>query len=202
MAYDNINDKKFTGVSFLDIKKAFHTVDHDILINKLDDYGIRGTANDLLKSYLSQRKQFIVINEQSSKLYPIKWGVPQGSTFSPLLFILYISDLGNSTLVKPGLFADDTSLVYSADAIDNLLKLINQDMVNVSNCTQVNRLCINSEKSNLLIIPPKFNSPSTSPEITIFYDRSPITISKSAKRLGIYIDDELNFKTHIHQTSP
>ena len=72
MAYDNINDKKFTGVSFLDIKKAFDTVDHDILINKLEHYGSRGTANDLLKSYLSQRKQFIVIDEQSSKLYPIK----------------------------------------------------------------------------------------------------------------------------------
>ena len=64
--------KKFTGVSFLDIKKAFDTVDHDILINKLEHYGIRGTANDLLKSYLSQRKQSIVIDEQSSKLYPIK----------------------------------------------------------------------------------------------------------------------------------
>ena len=88
MAYDNINDKKFTSVSFLDTKKAFDTVDHDILINKLEHYGIRGTANGLLKSYLSQRKQFIVIDEQSSKLYPIKWGIPQGSTLGPLLFIL------------------------------------------------------------------------------------------------------------------
>ena len=67
MAYDNINNKKFTGVSFLDIKKAFDRVDHHILINKLEHYGIRGTANDLLKSYLLQRKQFIVIDEQSSK---------------------------------------------------------------------------------------------------------------------------------------
>ena len=111
MTYDNINDKKFTGVSFLDIKKAFDTVDHDILINKLEHYGIRGTANELLKSYLSQRKQFIVIDKQSSKLYPIKWVVLQGSTLGPLLFILYINDLGNCTLVKPGLFADDTRLV-------------------------------------------------------------------------------------------
>ena len=70
-------------------------------------------------------------------------------------------------------------------------------MVNVSNWMQTNRLCINSEKSNLLIIPPKFNAPSTSPEINIFYDGSPITISKSAKYLGVYIDDEFNFKTHI-----
>ena len=72
MAYDNTNDKKFTGVSFLDIRKAFDTVDHDILIIKLNHYGIRGTANGLLKSYLSQRKRFIVIDEQSSKLCPIK----------------------------------------------------------------------------------------------------------------------------------
>ena len=66
MAYDNINDKKFIGVSFSDIKKPFDTVDHDILINKLDHYGIRGTANELLKSYFSQRKQFVVIDKQSS----------------------------------------------------------------------------------------------------------------------------------------
>ena len=88
-------------------------------------------------------------------------------------------------------------LVHSVDTIDNLSKLINQDMINVSNWMQADRLCINFEKSNLFIIPPKFNSPSTSPEINIFYDGSPITISKSAKYLGIYINDELNFKTHI-----
>ena len=138
-----------------------------------------------------------MIDEQLSKLYPIKWGVRQGSTLSPLLFILYINDLGNCILVKPRLFADDTCLVHSADTIDNLSKLINQDMVNVSNWMQTNRLCINSEKSNFLIIPPKFNSPSTSPKINIFYDGSLITISKSAKHLGVYIDDECNFKTHI-----
>ena len=132
-----------------------------------------------------------------SKLYPIKWGVPQGSTLGLLLFKLYINDLGNCTLVKPCLFADDTCLVQSADTIDNLSKLIDQDIVNVSNWMQANRLCINSEKSNLLIIPPKFNLPSTSPKINIFYDGSPITISKSAKYLGVYIDDEPNFKTHI-----
>ena len=195
MAYDNINDKKFTCVSFLDIKKAFDSVDHDILINKLEHYGIRGNANDLLKSYLSQRKQFIVIDEQSSKLYPIKWGVPQGSTLGPLFFILYINDLANCTLVKPRLFADDTCLVYSADTIDNLSKVINQDMVNISNWMQANRLCLTPKSQ--ICIPPEFNSPSTSPEINIFYDGSPITISKSAKYLGVYIDDELNFKTHI-----
>ena len=94
----------------------------------------------LLKSYLSQRKQFIVVDEQSSKLYPFKWGVPKKSTLGRLLFILYINDLRNCTLVKPRLFADDTSLVHSADTIDNLSKLINQDMVNVSNWMQANRL--------------------------------------------------------------
>ena len=72
MAYDNINDKKITGVSFSDIKKAFDIADNDILINKLDRYEIRGTVNDLLKSYLLQRKQFIVIDKPTSKLYPIK----------------------------------------------------------------------------------------------------------------------------------
>ena len=88
--------------------------------------------------------------------------------------------------MKPRLFADDTCLVHSADTIDNLSKLINQDMIG---CKQIG--FASTPKS------PKFNSPTTSPEITIFYDGSPITISKSGKYLGVYIDDELSFKTHI-----
>ena len=128
-----------------------------------------------------------MIDKQSSKLCPIKWGVPQGSTFGLLLFILYINDLGNCTLVKPRLFADDMCLVHSADTIDNLSKLVNQDMVNVSNWMQANRLCINSEKSNLLIIPPKFNSPSTSPEINIFYLMGHLSPSPNQQNIYAFI---------------
>ena len=114
-AYDNISVNLHTGLVFLDIKKVFDIVNHEILIQKLEHYGIRGIANDLLKSYLRCRKQLVTLDElELSDLFQIKWGVPQGSALSPLLFLLYINDLVNCTSATSYLFADDTCLSFSA----------------------------------------------------------------------------------------
>ena len=97
----------------MDLQKAFYTVDHEILLYKLDYYGILGISNNWFKSYLSNRKQFVSINGYDSGLAEIKCGVPQGSVLGPLLFLLYINDLNQAIkFCKVHHFADDTNLLY------------------------------------------------------------------------------------------
>ena len=102
----------FAGGIFIDLQKAFDTVDHHILLDKLNYYGIRGLANKWFKSYLSNRQQFVSINGYNSNTMLMKYGVPQGSVLGPLLFLIYINDLHKATKVsKIHHFADDTNLL-------------------------------------------------------------------------------------------
>ena len=98
---------------YLDLKKAFDTVDHPILFDKLYHYGIRGNALELFKSYLSNRKQYVSCNNTSSHITTIEYGVPQGSVLGPLLFIIYVNDIVNAVQeMKIRLFADDTAFLF------------------------------------------------------------------------------------------
>ena len=95
---------------FIDLKKAFDTINHEILLKKLDFYGIRGIVNDWLCSYLSNRKQFVMLDNTESSLLNVICGVPQGSILGPKLFILYINDIVQvSDILKLIIFADDTN---------------------------------------------------------------------------------------------
>ena len=195
-AYDNISANLHTGLVFLDIKKAFDTVSHDILIQKLEHYGIRGIANDLLNSYLRSRKQFVMVDEiEHSDLFQIKSGVPQGSTLGPLLFLLYINDLVNSTSATTILFADDTCLSFSASCPTELIDDINTELISVYHWMKANKLCINAKKSTALLIPS--NSKLQIQNKDILYNDAKISVCKSAKYLGVQIDSDLNFKSHI-----
>ena len=112
-------DEGYIGCGiFVDLQKAFDTVDHEILLSKLDYYGIRGISNNWFKSYLSNRKQFVSINGYDSGLAEIKCGVPQGSVLGPLLFLLYINDLNQAIkFCNVHHFADDTNLLYLGKSI-------------------------------------------------------------------------------------
>ena len=194
--YDNISANLHTGFVFLDIKKAFDTIKHDILIQKLEHYGIRGIANDLLKSYLRSRKQFVTLDEiEHSDLFQIKTGVPQGSTLGPLLSLLYINDLVNCTSVTYILFADDTCLSFSASCPTKLIDDINTKLNTVYYWMKANKLCINPQKSIALLIPSKPNLQINSSGI--LYNNEKISVCKLAKYLGVQIDNDLNFKSHI-----
>ena len=133
----------------MDLQKAFDTVDHEILLSKLDYYGIRGISNNWFKSYLSNRKQFVSINGYDSVLAEIKCGVPQGSVLGPLLFLLYINDLNQAIkFCKVRHFADDTNLLYLGKSIKKLNKLVNYDLKNLLHWLNANKISLNVKKLN------------------------------------------------------
>ena len=116
-----IEDGLFSCGIFLDLSKAFDTVNHNILVHKLKYIGVRGIANNWFVSYLSNRKQFVSIGSQNSDYQSINCGVPQGSVLDPLLFLVYINDIGNcSTKLDFHLFADDTNLFFADKNLKNL----------------------------------------------------------------------------------
>ena len=120
--YDNADKNTYTIGVFLDLSKAFDTVNHKILLHKLHHYGIRGNAHKWFTSYLTNRKQCVEINSTKSDWLPISCGVPQGSVLGPLLFLIYINDLHSAsaqlTHVTPIMFADDTNVFHAHTNID------------------------------------------------------------------------------------
>ena len=120
-----------TGV-FLDLSKAFDTVNHVILFNKLEHYGIRGLALEWVKSYFSERKQFVEFKNVRSSPQAISCGVPQGSILCPLLFILYVLDLNNASILDAVLFADDTKLLVSHNDPVYLINTLNRELNKLS----------------------------------------------------------------------
>ena len=148
-------DEGYIGCGiFVDLQKAFDTVDHEILLSKLDYYGIRGISNNWFKSYLSNRKQFVSINGYDSGLAEIKYGVPQGSVLGPLLFLLYINDVNQAiTFCQLHHFADDTNLLYLGKLIKKLNMLVNYDLKNVLYWLNANKISLNVKKLNWIIKP-------------------------------------------------
>ena len=143
-AYDAINNNDVLLAIFLDFSKAFDTVDHQILLEKLEFYGFRGTSLQWIRSFLMNRKQFVDINSERSPTCEVNIGVPQGSTLGPLLFILYINDFRNSlTHLKSIHFADDTTLYKQMNPSVDHAVLINTELANVQEWINVNKLSLN-----------------------------------------------------------
>ena len=182
---------------FVDLQKAFNTVEHDILLSKLEHYGIRGLANNWFKSYLSNRKQYVSINGYDSNLADVKFGVPQGSVLGPLLFLIYINDLNQALrFCKVHHFADDTNLIHFSKSVYRLNKYVSLDLKNLTCWLNVNRIPFNVKKTELVIFKhqrKKLDSP-----IKIKLNCKRLYPSKSVKYLGIKIDENLNWKQHIH----
>ena len=154
--YVNLDRKLFNLVVFIDLKKAFDTVDHQILFKKLEHSGIKGQAHSLLKSYLTNRGQKCQLNGFVSSEQPIKCGVPQGSILGPLLFLLYINDLPECLdNTRPRLIADDTNLTASGESMNDIEIAVNSDLENLRNWLMANKLRLNVAKTEFMLIGPK-----------------------------------------------
>ena len=139
---------------FIDLQKAFDTVNHSILLKKLEHYGVRGTAFSWFSSYLSDGKQYVSVNGHNSDHLKILCGVPQGSVLGPLLFLIYTNDLPNvSKLLCFYLFADDTNIYYKSHDLVHLQKIMNRELKKVKKWLDSNRLSFNIGKPNFVIFP-------------------------------------------------
>ena len=199
MLLEKLDEGKVTCTIFLDLAKAFDTVNHNILVKKLERYGIRGQALLLLKSYLENRQHLVKINDTKSTLLTLKIGVPQGSVLGPLLFLLFINDLPCATNFIVKLFADDTLLSLDSANYLDLQRRVNEELRKVSRWLRNNKLTLNISKTKFMIISNKKKPPNLDFQIQI--DNTAIEKCSYYKYLGVYLDEELSWKVHIDNVS-
>ena len=180
---------------FLDLRKAFDTVDHCILLDKLYKYGIRGTPWNWFKSYPGNRKQYVCYSDTLSAIMPITHGVPQRSILGPLLFILYINDLANvSENLFSILFADDTTVLIEGTNINTMIAALNCELAKLTEWLNANKLSINVSNSHYMV----FHRSRRKINIgNILLDTTILSQVTYTKFLGVILDDKLKWTHHI-----
>ena len=195
----NIGENKMSCGIFIDLSKAFDTVNHQILLEKLEHYGIRGNALNLLKSYLSDRKQYVQIEKSKSKTRSVTCGVPQGSVLGPLLFLLFINDLATCCPSgKVRIFADDTTIFFHSDNIDNIIEIASIIMTQLSSWFNANKLTLNADKSSFTIFKSSRKKVQNLPDHIAFLDKQ-LKRTTHIKFLGITLEENLTWSQHINE---
>lgn len=205
--YHSLNTDQKPLAIFLDLAKAFDTVSHNKLLDKLNNYGIRGICNDLIRDYLTNRKQVVSIDSVYSEERQIEYGVPQGTVLGPILFQLYINDMLNLEISGEIIsYADDTVLIFSGSTWQNVKIKAERGLFKIKQWLNNNLLTLNKSKTkfiafslnvvgqtNINIKYHNCNNPSTC-DCSNVIDRA-----DQIKYLGIYIDQFLKWNYHIEK---
>ena len=195
-----IDNNQFACGIFIDLQKAFDTVDHTILLKKLEHYGIRGVANDWFRSYLTNRKQYVSILGSESQPSIIEFGVPQGSVLGPLLFLLYINDLHKAIKYsKTRHFADDTNILIHNNSLKQVKKYLNLDLRQLCTWLKANKISLNRSKTELIIF--RHPNKQINYDLKIKINGKHLQPTNSVKYLGIYLDPFLNWSVQTDSLS-
>ena len=198
----NMDNNLFSCGVFIDLKKAFDTVTHEILLSKLNHYGVRGIINNWFSSYLIGRSQTTQIGNYISDKEQTQCGVPQGSVLGPLLFLIYVNDIQySSNKLDFFLFADDTNLLYADKNLKSLETIVNKQLEYICDWLLANKLTLNIKKSNFVIFHPYQKRLNYKPNLKVHDYKTNTLISLEqkdyVKYLGILIDSNLSWRFHI-----
>ena len=178
----------------LDLRKAFDTVNHRILLRKLELLGIRGNCYSWFSDYLRDRMQFVTVSDVKSSSLNINCGVLQGSILGPTLFLVYVNSISNLNLKgQINLYADDTMLVYFGDSVENVRGDILHDLNAIGGWLHAHKLTLNIDKSSFMLVDNKINAD----ELPIIFENNTLKSTRVVKYLGLYIDETLSWEKHV-----
>ena len=179
---------------FCDLSKAFDTLNHDILLLKLEHYGIKGKALNWFESYLRNRQQYTEWGNSKSSLLVLETGVPQGSILGPLLFLIYINDLPSSTKLKSVMYADDTNLLVRGKTLEIVFRELNHKLENINDYFKANQLKLNPDKTKMVYFSKTLTHSDRTDDVTM--DGVKLQYEEDAPFLGIQIDSRLSWDKH------
>ena len=198
----DMDKNKYPVNIYMDLSKAFDTLNHQILLSKLSHYGFRNKSLDLMKNYLNNRKQYVEYNSATSELLNITHGVPQGSILGPLLFNIYINDLPFITKhLEPIIYADDITLFATFSNLNfklNEINAIQQELNSIHDWLKINKLSLNITKTKAMLF---HTSKKQVKYPDLYLDNTKIDFVQNFNYLGIIIDNHLTFKSHINMVT-
>lgn len=193
---ENIEHKHYTLGLFLDFRKAFDCVQHNILLEKLNYYGVRGVTHNLVQDYLRHRMQYVRVNDVASNRLTVTCGVPQGSILGPLLFLIYINDItklpGSHDMI---MYADDTNIFFTAKSLVQAEATVNWYLGNLQSWLQRNMFSLNLSKTSYIIFRPINTADSY--KANIQFGRVRIHEVDCIKFLGVWFHQNLSWNTHV-----